>query len=150
MADGQFRKDLFFRLREVAVKAPALRERREDREMGRDVRGFAPKTLEALTAADWPGNVRELQGAIKQALLASSGIFIELSDIPESSIRRSLTEAAGAPASEAIDFVALIRTALNNGEKGLHEKMRSKLRKLGMSLDKVLAQDAPAGENDEP
>jgi two-component system nitrogen regulation response regulator GlnG len=197
MADGQFRKDLFFRLREVAVKVPALRERREDiselahhflftfaREMGRDVRGFAPKALEALTAADWPGNVRELQGAIKQALLASSGIFIELSDIPESSIRRSLTETAGAPASEAIDFVALIRTALNNGEKGLHEKMiqlierpllamvlqktnlnqvqaaeilgvnratlRSKLRELGMSLDKVLAQDAPAGENDEP
>lgn len=191
MADNRFRKDLFFRLRDVSITVPSLRQRREDiselahhflftfgREMGRDVRGFAPKALDALVAADWPGNVRELQGVIKQTLLTSLGPIIEVSDFPPNLLPSpdSATFASAERPGASLDVVPLIHDALLAGEKDLHDRvlrqvervmfamvlqktnlnqvqaaeilglnratLRSKLRDLGMSLDKVLATDA--------
>src|SRR5947208_2247657 len=79
VAAGRFRKDLYYRLNVVSIHVPALRERREDvpelanyflqrfnRELGLDLRGLAPETLELLQRHDWPGNVRELEGVLKQ------------------------------------------------------------------------------------
>lgn len=188
MAEGKFRKDLYFRLREVAIAVPALRERREDiselahhflfsfgQGMGRDVRGFSPAALELLCSADWPGNVRELQGTIKQALLACLGPTVEVGDFPPS------VRPAEPIASATLDIVAAIQAALARGDTGLHEAMvrlvertliplvlqktnlnqvqaaeilglnratlRTKLRDLGLSLDKVLA-DGMKGTED--
>jgi two-component system nitrogen regulation response regulator GlnG len=89
IADGRFRKDLFYRLNAVTIQVPPLRARLEDiaelahyflfkfnRDLGMDLRGFAPEVLERFQAYDWPGNVRELLGAIKQTMLNASGHLI--------------------------------------------------------------------------
>jgi two-component system nitrogen regulation response regulator GlnG len=86
IAGGTFRADLYYRLKVVTVTMPPLRERAEDipelahhflfrfaRELGRDVRGFAPEVVELFQRHHWPGNVRELQGVIKESLLRATG-----------------------------------------------------------------------------
>ena len=74
VAEGRFRKDLYYRLKVVTIHVPPLRDRLDDvaelahyflfrfnRELGLDLRGFAPEALELLQSYPWPGNVRELQ-----------------------------------------------------------------------------------------
>jgi two-component system nitrogen regulation response regulator GlnG len=93
--EGQFRRDLYYRLRGVTIPLPPLRERREDipelahhflfrfnGEVGRSVHSIAPEALELLTNYDWPGNVRELQNVIRLALIASSGTALLPSFLP--------------------------------------------------------------------
>lgn len=80
----QFRKDLLYRLRSLAIDLPPLRERREDlpeltmfhasricERSGGGVKGFSPDFLDALAAYDWPGNVRELVSALESAIAAA-------------------------------------------------------------------------------
>ncbi len=85
--EGRFRQDLYYRLCELAIELPALRERAEDVEMlcGRflieaaeelgysDVPGLAEDALTELRQQRWPGNVRELRHVIKGAALRSGG-----------------------------------------------------------------------------
>jgi DNA-binding NtrC family response regulator len=86
VADGKFRKDLYYRLKGFTIQLPPLRERGEDlpllvnyflkrlgAELGKAVRTVAPETLDVLRRHTWPGNVRELQGVLKQALVQATG-----------------------------------------------------------------------------
>jgi DNA-binding NtrC family response regulator len=86
VADGKFRKDLYYRLKGFTIQLPPLRERGEDLpllvdyflkrlggELGKAVRTVAPETLDVLRRHSWPGNVRELQGVLKQALVQATG-----------------------------------------------------------------------------
>lgn len=136
MAEGRFRKDLFFRLREVAISVPSLKQRREDiaeiahhflfsfaRDMGRDLRGFSGDALDLLLNYDWPGNVRELQGAIKQAIISSAGPLIESGDFPEM-IRKSQNPLAFADsASDSQSLVELIKQLMNEQESDLYGRV---------------------------
>ena len=83
---GRFRKDLYYRLRGVAIHLPPLRERREDIPdlanffLGRckqdpdcPVQTISREAMELLKQHNWPGNIRELQATIREALLRSSG-----------------------------------------------------------------------------
>ena len=91
---GQFRKDLYFRLNVVKLSIPPLRERREDipmlarhfaekvqRERGARFR-FSDAALRLLCGYDWPGNVRELQSAIERTCAMSSGPVLQTVDLP--------------------------------------------------------------------
>jgi DNA-binding NtrC family response regulator len=82
VSDGQFRSDLYFRLRVIEVKLPPLRERGDDietlanfllektgRRLNRAPLQFAPEALAAIRAYHWPGNVRELENAIERAVI---------------------------------------------------------------------------------
>ena len=82
VADGSFRKDLFFRLNVFTIRLPALRNRGEDidllvdhylqqfaREFNRPLPTVLPETRAVLRGYPWPGNIRELQSVLKQALL---------------------------------------------------------------------------------
>jgi DNA-binding NtrC family response regulator len=93
---GRFRSDLYYRLSTVKIDVPPLRVRQGDleelahdflsryaREMGLEVQGFAPETLDLLRRYHWPGNVRELQGVIRQALLAGRGHILLPEFLPE-------------------------------------------------------------------
>ncbi len=97
--DGVLREDLFFRLRVVPIKLPALRERQEDipllaehfmraywrQHRGKDTRvpTLTPDSIRMLQAHPWPGNVRELQNAIEHTVvLLEPGQSVEPSDIP--------------------------------------------------------------------
>ncbi len=92
----EFRKDLLYRLRVVALEVPPLRERGEDilplarqfiaracTEHHCGPCALGAEALEVLTAYDWPGNVRELESAIERGVLLAEGKpRIELSDLP--------------------------------------------------------------------
>jgi two-component system nitrogen regulation response regulator GlnG len=84
--EGRFRADLYYRLNVFTIKLPPLRERLGDlplllnhllvrisQELGKQVRGISPESLDMLLQYSWPGNVRELQSVLKQAVLASVG-----------------------------------------------------------------------------
>jgi len=94
---GKFREDLFFRLRVVEVRLPALRERTGDipllaqaflrefeRENGKPAGDFTVDALQALMHYPWPGNVRELRTAIEHAVVLSRNERIALRDLPPS------------------------------------------------------------------
>jgi DNA-binding NtrC family response regulator len=91
---GQFRRDLYFRLNVVNLRIPALRERREDialltehflecieRETGRPHR-LSEDAMRMVVEYDWPGNVRELQHAIERTCAMSSGPVLHTVDLP--------------------------------------------------------------------
>ena len=95
VAQGQFREDLYYRLRVVPIEIPPLRERREDVEplarvllarvsarKGRALR-FSPEALRALLSYPWPGNVRELENALEYAVAVCKGQTILPEDLPE-------------------------------------------------------------------
>ncbi|HEY0307191.1 MAG TPA: sigma-54 dependent transcriptional regulator [Acidobacteriaceae bacterium] len=91
---GQFRKDLYFRLNVVNIKIPPLRERRQDipmlaahfaermRPEGGVPYTFSDEALRLMTEYEWPGNVRELENAIERASALSSGPVLHLGDMP--------------------------------------------------------------------
>jgi PAS domain S-box-containing protein len=82
IADGAFRKDLFYRLNVFPIEIPSLRERREDiptlveyfvhrysRNVGKKIRAIEKRTLELLVSYAWPGNIRELQNVIERSVI---------------------------------------------------------------------------------
>jgi DNA-binding NtrC family response regulator len=92
---GRFREDLFYRLHVFPIRMPPLRERREDipllaahflekhaRAFRRQLRGFAPEAVRALTGYAWPGNVRELANAVERAAAVARESEVELRDLP--------------------------------------------------------------------
>jgi two-component system NtrC family response regulator len=94
MAEGRFREDLYYRLNEVAIRVPPLRERLGDAvflasfflrrfatEYARPVRGFAPAALAAIKDHAWPGNVRELENRVKRAVVMTESSLISASDL---------------------------------------------------------------------
>jgi two-component system NtrC family response regulator len=94
MAEGRFREDLYYRLNEVTVQVPPLRERPGDAvvlasyflrrftsEYGRQIRGFASAALVAIQDYSWPGNVRELENRIKRAVVMTDGPLLSATDL---------------------------------------------------------------------
>ena len=94
VAAGEFRRDLYFRLKVVEIFVPPLRKRPEDieplarhylqrfaAEAGRRVRDFAPEALHALQAYHWPGNIRELRNVIERAVVLSTDEVIAADEL---------------------------------------------------------------------
>ena len=92
VAEGDFRRDLYYRLAVVPLRIPPLRERGDDvlllaesflrRFAGREV-SISPDAALALRTYRWPGNVRELENAMEQAVvLGSRGHVLQLADLP--------------------------------------------------------------------
>jgi transcriptional regulator with GAF, ATPase, and Fis domain len=94
IADGEFREDLYYRLKVLELFIPPLRERKEDieplinfyldyfcHEGLRKVKGIEPDALKELNDYNWPGNVRELKNAIERILVLGSTPRITLDDI---------------------------------------------------------------------
>lgn len=86
VSEGWFREDLYFRLKGLVFRLPALRERTGDipviaktciseiaQQMGRPVPKLSNDALRVLSEHDWPGNVRELRHALERAVALSDG-----------------------------------------------------------------------------
>ena len=100
---GQFREDLYYRLRVVHLEVPSLAARRGDIPLLAQVflaesnrlystrpRRIGDAAQAVLAAADWPGNVRELRNAIHGAAVMAHGDVLDVGDLPES-LRRTPT-----------------------------------------------------------
>ena len=94
VAEGTFRRDLYFRLNVLSLKIPPLRDRKQDipllvdhflerlsRTTGAQ-RNLSDEALKVMTSYDWPGNVRELENCLDRACALSSGPTIQVADLP--------------------------------------------------------------------
>jgi len=92
---GKFREDLYYRLKVMEIRLPALRERREDipdlvayllekinRQLRKNVRKVPPPLMKMLTRLPWPGNVRELENALTRAVILAKGDVILEENLP--------------------------------------------------------------------
>ena len=91
---GLFREDLYYRLSEITVRIPPLREREGDavllartflekyaQQQGRNLRGFSKEALIAIENYAWPGNVRELENRVKRAVIMAESKQISVDDL---------------------------------------------------------------------
>lgn len=112
-----FREDLYYRLSEVSIQIPPLRERLQDaillarvflnkfsKEFKKPVRRFTEDALSAIEAYPWPGNVRELENKLKRAVIMAEESFITRADL-------------GLPSDEIIAFPFNLKQVREKAEK---------------------------------
>jgi len=91
---GEFREDLYYRLNEITIALPSLRDRGEDIELlahfflnkyreqyGTKARGFTNQALVGIKSYYWPGNVRELENRVKKAVIMSDRALLNPDDL---------------------------------------------------------------------
>jgi len=94
VADKTFREDLFYRVSEITLNIPPLRDRDEDvlilaqyflqmyaTEYKRNVKSFSEDGLSAIKAHKWPGNIRELQNKVKSSVIMTTGTQVTAFDL---------------------------------------------------------------------
>lgn len=96
VAQGTFRRDLFFRLNVLSLRMPSLRQRKQDipllvghflERLARSTgvqRNISDDALKLMLGYEWPGNVRELENCIERACALTSGPTIHVADLPTS------------------------------------------------------------------
>jgi formate hydrogenlyase transcriptional activator len=110
VAEGKFRRDLFYRLNVFPIVMPPLRQRPDDipllvqyfvqrhaARIGRSITHVPAATMAQLTAYSWPGNIRELENVIERAVILSRGTDLELASelIPAIVVTEDHTATAG-------------------------------------------------------
>ena len=106
--EGQFREDLYYRLKVIPVDMPPLRERPEDielltayfvdhfnEELRKSTRGFTAEATEILKRYRWPGNVRELRNVVERAMILENKEYLEAADLEPSIRNAGERDAAG-------------------------------------------------------
>lgn len=96
VAEGQFREDLYYRLKVITLHVPPLRERREDLPLliehfmrvfcereGKGIDRIAPVAFEMLSTYHWPGNIRELENCIEGMIVMTRESVLNMDDVPE-------------------------------------------------------------------
>ncbi len=94
VADGSFREDLYYRICEMEVDIPPLRERQGDKlllarhflrrfieQNNESIQGFSPEAVEAIEAYDWPGNIREMENRVKRSVVMTEDKLISSEDL---------------------------------------------------------------------
>ena len=96
VALGEFREDLYYRLRVIEINLPPLRARKEgipvlanhflksfQEKLGHNISGISDQAMEALVHYSWPGNVRELKHVIERGCVLCTGQTLALEHLPE-------------------------------------------------------------------
>jgi len=94
--EGNFREDLYYRLKVIEILLPPLRNRREDiiilaerfiqyfsEKHKKNVKSISSEAVKVFTKYSWPGNVRELQNVIESAVVMANAETLEINDFPE-------------------------------------------------------------------
>ncbi|MEJ2136305.1 MAG: sigma 54-interacting transcriptional regulator, partial [Desulfofustis sp.] len=113
VANGEFRQDLYYRLKVVEIHLPPLRERKDDipllinhflgqfnTKFNKNIKGISSDTWKAFLHYPWPGNVRELENALEHAFIRCQQEVIKLDHLPhelqaehdELPVRQNLSE----------------------------------------------------------
>ncbi|MDD3268519.1 MAG: sigma 54-interacting transcriptional regulator [Syntrophomonadaceae bacterium] len=95
VSNGSFREDLYYRIRVIHMKLPALKQRREDIPLlidhmiykynhlqNKDIAGVSDEVMAILLNYEFPGNIRELENIIEQAFVLCRGGVIEIQHLP--------------------------------------------------------------------
>jgi len=98
MAEARFREDLYYRISEITIKIPPVREREGGRillarhllarfakEQGKGIKGFSDDAQDAIDTYPWPGNVREMENRIKASVIMADGKYVTAEDLGLSS-----------------------------------------------------------------
>jgi DNA-binding NtrC family response regulator len=132
VGQGEFRRDLYFRLNVLSLRIPPLRERREDIPLLAEtllarvshVSGrkheLSDDAMKALMAYDWPGNVRELENCIERCCAMNSGPVIGTADLPVSVVGTSAQPANGGPERRIAPIFDLEKQAILGAIALLH------------------------------
>jgi DNA-binding NtrC family response regulator len=149
---GEFREDLYYRLRVFPIRLPPLRERPSDipalvntfveefnRQLGKRIREVSPSAMELLKRYPWPGNVRELRNMVERTVLLADGPVLEPEMLPPEISGR------GAPSTrplielgpDGLDFETLERTLLSEALRRAEGNRTEAGRLLGMSRHQV-------------
>ncbi|MEE4185880.1 MAG: PEP-CTERM-box response regulator transcription factor [Gammaproteobacteria bacterium] len=120
IAEGRFRDDLYYRISEITIEIPPLRERTGGRlilartllekfaaKQNRSFKGFSTDAQHAIQSYHWPGNVREMENRIKGAIIMADGKQITAADLSLEAVDSrppslNLREVRAAAESEAI------------------------------------------------
>jgi two-component system, NtrC family, C4-dicarboxylate transport response regulator DctD len=145
IAQGQFRRDLFYRLNVVTVALPPLSERREDIvplfesfvldaavRYGRPAPALSPAFAHALMQRAWPGNIRELRNAADRFVLgieeSTQGVQTDLDDAPGDSLKDRTEQFERAVIADTLGrcggVVAAAAERLQVGKATLYEKIK--------------------------
>ncbi|MGB1220072.1 MAG: PEP-CTERM-box response regulator transcription factor [Alcanivoracaceae bacterium] len=94
IGQGSFREDLYYRIAEMVIELPPLRDRQGDavvlanafvgqfsEQLKKNVKGLADDAVSAIDCYRWPGNVREMENRLKRAVLMADGPYITASDL---------------------------------------------------------------------
>lgn len=132
VAEGKFRKDLYYRLNVVPLYIPPLRERKEDvpvlvnyfiekfcvkNEM--QIKRCSPEAMKLLQEHDWPGNVRELENVVERVVILTRDLIIQANHLPPSLSGVTMPKASlpedGASLSDKLSSIEsyLIRQSLD-------------------------------------
>jgi len=128
IAEGRFREDLYYRLAEITVRIPPLRERGADLRLltdefvrhlalrtGRRIESIAPEVYQRLQAHSWPGNVRELRNVLEQGLVLGRGPVLTAADLPDFTRSRHLPSASATSSLEALEKTHIARVLEETG-----------------------------------
>lgn len=135
--EGEFREDLYYRLSEIVMTIPPLKDREGDsiilsnaflqrfnQQQGRSISGFTDDALKTIESYPWPGNIRELENKIKRAVIMAESNLITSDDLAiridseEDAIPLNLREVRDAAEKKAIS------RALNNSGNNMAKAAR--------------------------
>lgn len=135
VTSGQFRGDLYYRLRVFMIRLPPLRERGNDLRLllehflrrysqafSKELHSVTPEAMDLLSRYSWPGNVRELQSVLKQAILQATGPILVPEFLPV-----TLRGSSGLPRladPEFPDLAHYIKGRLAAGTTNLHAEVQ--------------------------
>ncbi len=147
MKKGQFREQLYHRLRECEIYLPSLRERRDDIPLiaehyvkkhnadHQDHKVLSPSAIEYLQNRDWNGNVRELSSVLRVILQTSANEVVEVSDIHSAATSTQVNDSRF-PGS----IISLDRTRREDLERVDKLKIESMLKTFNGNVSKTAAQ----------
>ena len=147
---GQFREDLYYRFKRIALHLPPLRERQEDipllvthflqliqEELGKPIRGISEEGMKLLQDYSWPGNVRELENCIRSAATLCRADVVLPDDLPPEIRTGQQTDPTGASHLEtSLKSVLqdITKEAIAQERRGLYEEVVALLDKALIEL----------------
>jgi two-component system response regulator HydG len=141
VAQGSFRRDLYFRLNVLSLRIPPLRERRQDipllatnflerlsQASGR-THELSDDAMKALLAYDWPGNVRELENCLERCCAMTTGQIIHVVDLPSAITGAPMQLTSAAPEARILPMTEIEKQTILgaithlNGDKLMAAKL---------------------------
>lgn len=135
--EGRFREDLYYRISEVTIKIPPLKEREGDalllakaflerfsKEYNQQINGFEKNAILAIEHYDWPGNVREIESRVKRAVIMAESSLLTIEDLELAAPDEESTPLNLKQVRREAERKAILR-ALNHADSNISETAKN-------------------------